>query len=312
MIIAILLLALCGLSWTAIGCIVSACSHKGGDYAVVQGWYSFWVAVVAIFMLALARFTPGSMGYMTAWPADKTVMTTVAIWLFLGGILNYLVFIFTGKAMAIGHTGLTWAMMQSSLISTFLMGVFCFGETPAPLKVAGVALIVAGLFFMSCCRNANGTSDATQKRKWILLTLLAMVISMGTQCLCTLPSFWLKGADQASTSFRTLWCNVGMVFCFIIHAILNRGLRRLPTKTENTYVAILAGFGVATGIVIFYHALDMLRPSGLAGIGYPIALGVCILGVELYSVFFTKEKTSPLGWFGILVCIAGIVALSCN
>ena len=312
MLTSIFLLAFCGLSWTAIGCIVSACNRKGGVYGIVQGWYSLWVAVVALLLLALARVTPECMNYMTAWPANRTVGTTVAGCLFLGGVLNYLVFIFTGKAMAIGHTGLTWAMMQSSLVSTFLMGVFCFGEVPAPLKVIGVVLIIAGLFFMSCSHNTNGASDPGQKRRWIILTLVAMVISMGTQCLCTLPSFWLDGADQASTAYRTFWNSLGMVLCFVLHAILDKGLRRLPTRLENGYVAILGGFGVATGIVVFYHALDMLRPYGLAGIGYPVALGVCILGVELYSVFFTKEKTALLGWLGILVCIAGIVALSCN
>ena len=55
---------------------------------------------------------------------------------------------------------------------------------------------------------------------------------------------------------------------------------------------ILSGATLVAECFFFYRGLDLVAQAGVGAIGYPVALGSCIVGIELYSVLILREKVT--------------------
>ena len=52
-----------------------------------------------------------------------------------------------------------------------------------------------------------------------------------------------------------------------------------------------------------------MAKAGAGSISYPLVVGACIVGFNLYSLFFLKEKWNVLQAAGVAFCIGGGVLL---
>ena len=225
----------------------------------------------------------------------------------LAGIANFYTYVFTLKAMQMGPNGLVWGIMQSGMIGSFLMGVLCFGEKAAPLRLLGLALILGGILSMGLSKDRKSASGG---KNWILPSLAAFLLVMVTHCCNTLPSYFPETAGS-SPVFRTMGFYFGGVIGFMLSTLPGM-IRKHNFGGRNEWIVagIMMLLNTSASVFLFYRGLDRLAKSGCGGLGYPIAIGVCIIGFSLYSLLILKEKFARLSLAGLTAVCFGIITIS--
>lgn len=299
MFIEVAMLILTGLLWTLIGIAVSRCAVCGQNYNMVQGATAFLTALISIIVLLV----------FSMWPSTQRGAMIVAGLCILGGIANYANYFLTGHAMKYGHNGLIWALMQTSMVSSFIMGAIFFGDNITLFRIIGALFLLAGVFLMGSAKSSGVVCKDAPRYKWLVPTLGALVLASVTQCSGTLISYFPE-LRESSPVFRSAATNIGVFFAFALAVPFDSALKRKPTRKEIQYSLILLFSGLIAGYVLFYNALDRLQQYNLTAIGYPVSLGACIAAFMLYSTLILREKTSIAGWGGFLACLAGITFLA--
>ena len=66
----------------------------------------------------------------------------------------------------------------------------------------------------------------------------------------------------------------------------------------------------SASVFLFYRGLDLLAKAGCGGLGYPVGIGVCVIGFSLYSLLILKEKVARLSLAGLIAVCLGIIVIS--
>ena len=293
MIAGIALLLLTGLCWVGIAVTVSMAAERRLDMGYIMFAAGLIISAVTIpFILC----SPG----MTGSP-DRRMWAVLLV--LLAGAFNYFMLEFMNRAMQIGSPGAVWGLIQSSLICPFLMGIICFSTEPTPGRLAGLALILAGIALFSRTRPGGGRPDSM---KWLIPTFAAFAASGGAQSLANLPSYW---SDlQMSSYLRCLLVQGGTVAVFA--ALVCVKPRPGCAKGTLVPVLLLAAMQVATLCFFFYNGLDMVAAAGAGSVGYPVAQGSCIAFFMLYEKFVRRRPMPLSAWGALVALIAGISLIS--
>lgn len=293
-----LLVVSAGLCWIGIGISVSICARRGWNYDFVQGLNYFGAALVCGVLLACH-----------AWPSASSSKILALVFLMnsLAGIANFYTYVLTAKAMRIGPNGLIWGIMQAGMIGSTLMGICFFGEHATLPRLAGLLLIVGGVFAMGLGRDRQ---SGTGGGRWLVPSLGAFCLVMLTHCCNTLPSFFPETAGTGSI-FRAFGMYSGGVIgfaTFTLPGLIRK--RECGGKGEWISAVILMVLNTAASCFLFYKGLDLLAGSGAGGLGYPVAIGVCVAGFSLYSLLFLKEKFARLSLGGLIAVCLGIIIIT--
>ena len=293
----LLLIIIAGICWIGAGIIVSACSARSWNYNIVQG-LSYLGATLICALLLIGKAVSHSSWEAPGW----SVLASC-----LAGIANFYAFDFTAKAMQRGPNGLVWGIMQAGMIGSFLMGVICFGEKAAPLRLLGLVLILIGVLTMGLSKDEKSAAGG---KNWILPSLIAFLLVMTTHCCNTLPSYFPETAGSDAL-FRTMGLYFGGVIGFALTTL--PGMireRKFGGRGEWITAGILMILNTSASVFFFYKGLDLLAEAGCGGLGYPVSIGVCIVGFSLYSLLILKEKIARLGLAGLISVCMGIIILS--
>lgn len=300
MVSGIVLLILSGICWVAIGIAVSRCSATGLNYNIVQMVSSAGAALISVPILLSAGSRPE-----LPWK----ILLIVFLLHFTAGVANYFNYVLTARAMRIGHNGIVWGMMQSGLLAPFLMGVLFF-NVPLPLwRVLGIVAILGGILLFSLTRNPGGRFRKSAGMLWLVPTFGAFLLAGVTQCCNSLPSYWQITAGTGSV-FRTFACMTGNAAGFLISLGFDPALRRPPRREEWKIGLILLLLFCLSNYLFFYNGLNLVAEAGIGSIGYPIPIGVCIIGFSIYSTVHLKERLPIAGWIGFAAVTLGIVGIS--
>ncbi|MBO4305045.1 MAG: hypothetical protein J6A21_10705 [Lentisphaeria bacterium] len=293
------LVFIAGALWIGVGVSVSKCSEKKLNYNIVQGLAYLGSALFCAILLAGKSLAYGTSGI--SWFGFVMCM--------LAGIANFFNYVLTGKAMQKGPNGLVWGIMQAGMIGSFLMGVTFFGEKPDFLRLTGLLLIVCGVLGMGLNKGGKNSSSP-QDKSWVLLSLGAMVLVMVTHCCSTLPSFF-PDLGKNDTVSRTLGMYLGGVTGFVLTTLPGMIRKRdFGRKGEWINAGILMVLNTSASLFFFYRGLDLLVKIGRAGLAYPLAIGVCVIGFSLYSLFVLKEKFARIALAGLGAVCAGIIMIA--
>ena len=289
MLLGIFLLITTGLLWVVIGSVISSSARKGKNLDRIQADSALLCILVCIGWLWCAG---------AHFPSPL-----ITILLILAGAANYFTFLLMNRAMQLGHHGIVWSLVQSALICPFLMEVIFLGVACPVVRIAGIIGILSGILLAGVKRREM--KGKTCNNKWFFVTLAAFAMAGFTQCLANLPSY-LNGEGGYY---------VGKAFALQLGTLLAFGVRNLRFQQWRGTVnwkpmLILSGATLVAQCFFLYRGLDLVVQAGVGAIGYPIALGSCIVGFALYSAFILREKVSFLSATSTSLCLIGIILLS--
>ncbi len=295
MLLGISLMVLAGFGWVGVGCVVNHCASKKINLAAAQCGQALLCIACGVI---LAFFQPA------AECAVRVKLLTFAS-LFLSGIGNFAAYELMSRAMKHGPSGIIWSLVQSALIFPFLVGVIFFGVELTPPRTAGMVILIVSILLLGAAKG-NGGNDR-ESRTWLWIALAAFITAGITQITTNLPSYF-KEAEAVNPVIRTIWFQLGIAAGFAVTWLFQR---KNITFTGVLKPAIVLGLlYIMLYFVLMFRGLDRLADAGAGSVGFPVMLGSCIVGFFCYSLVFLKEKATPAGIGGFLLCIAGIVMLS--
>lgn len=297
-----ILVIIAGFCWIGIGVSVSVCSARKWNYSLVQGLSYLGSTLLCAVLLAVQ-------GKVTSF---SEVASFGLLMSFLAGFSNFFTYVFAAKAMQRGPNGLVWGMMQAGMIGSFLMGVIFFDEKATLLRLAGLILILSGVLLMGMTKNSGKSSaeNSSNGAGWVLLSCCALLLVMVTHCCNALPSYF-PNASGGNSIIRTMGMYLGGVAGFLIMTVPGM-IRKREAGGRGEWVTAIILMLVNTSASVFflYRGLDILAKNGSGGLGYPVAIGVCVTGFSLYSLFVLKEKFARLSLLGLISVCLGIIIIS--
>lgn len=280
----IILSLLTGVSFIMVGALYSYAGNQIRmiDAMLVYNW--ILVAVLLPFCRTIAA---------VPWGLSLLMVFT--------GAINIAAMLLLQKAMVSGNSGIAWAIGQSALVGPFICGMLFFGETPSLARIAGALTIVCGMLLLGFAKSGARRAGSS----WLKLAFGAFLILALAQSLVSASSCWsypMSGLERA--------CCMSFGGGAALLAVKLAQPKRIEfSRIMRIIIAMLAITGLAS-LLLTFAALDQLAKVSLAGIGYPIMLGSCIVGFALYSALALKEKIRPLQWGAIMAIVFGIILLS--
>jgi len=227
--------------------------------------------------------------------------------LLAAGSLNALGMLTVQRAMRTGHQSVIWSVSQSALVIPFLAGIVFFNEKLTMLHIIGISSLLISLAAFGFARSHSTDTPADEPVKspsWFLLAIITLFIYGIQQTMMTIPSHLAAFADTAHIRIPIVALGNGMVYFSIW------GKRPvLPTKHIFMLAAFTSIVGITSSFCLF-HGLDNLAKSGMASVGFPIAVGTCISGFAIYSIVVLRESCTRLHIVGIATGLIGVVCVS--
>jgi drug/metabolite transporter (DMT)-like permease len=219
----------------------------------------------------------------TAWAAGVGVL----------GLLGLLAFY---RALAIGTMSIVAPISATGVAIPVLVGL-ASGERPGTLQLAGIALACAGVVLAAREPPAAGAEERRAGRAAVGLALLAAV-GFGS---------FFAGIDRAEETADVAWvllaartADVALlgVVALVLRPPLPRELPALGAIVAIGFFDLLANllFVLATG-------RGLLSVVGVLGSLYPAV-------TVLLARFVLRERLSPMQNAGVLITLAGVVALA--
>jgi drug/metabolite transporter (DMT)-like permease len=316
----ILLAVLTGLSWVVTGAVVGLVERHGRPTGQLLAARSIFLLAAALALIAIGR---------RAWP-DVAAFRLCLAWrpallMAAWGALSYVMAVFMGRAMARGPNGAAWTIVQSGFVFPFAMGIALGNTAATTTRLAGLALILAGVVFGGMARNTNyaEAAPAPQKsRVWLVPALLGFVFCGANQCAVNLVSFLPPEARPAQPE-RIVWGALGMLAAAAIHGLMSMargatpphsGTRALARPAPLAFLVKVAAAEATVwlfaGLFLLYNALDRLQAAGLAAIASPIMVASCLAGFLVYGAIALRERPNLHQTLGILCSLGGITLLA--
>lgn len=316
MALGIVLAILTGLSWVVTGAVVGLVERHGRPTGQLLAFRSAILLVAATLFLAVGRMACPGAAMFTPCLAWRPALL-MAAW----GSLSYVMAVFMGRAMARGPNGAAWTIVQSGFVFPFAMGIALGNTTATPTRLAGLALVLAGVVFGGMARPTGGGRPDTGHQKsgaWLVPALLGFLFCGANQCAVNLVSFLPPDARPAQPE-RIIWGALGMLAAAALHglAVFEMGAKSTPRKDGAAPLSFLfkvaaaeAAVWLFAGLFLLYNALDRLQSAGLAAIASPIMVASCLAGFLCYGAIALRERPNRHQMFGILCSIGGISFLA--
>jgi len=124
------------------------------------------------------------------------------------------------------------------------------------------------------------------------------------QTINTVPSRWSGWEDTYN-----LRVPLSMISGFIFQ-VVKMIFAKIKLTLNSLFYGIIAAILITLGEWSVFISMDLLKTSGLLPVVYPLAIGISIIGVALYSGVVLKEKFKVGQLVGIFIGITGIILIS--
>lgn len=218
-----------------------------------------------------------------------------------GFALSYTAYtLFAVMAMKAGSLAKTSLVLSSSLLIPTLYGFLFLNEAISITLVAGLALLIAGLWLVNYVKEKSVTT-----LKWALFAFLAFAGSG----MCSVVQ------KMQVNTFGTEGKNVFMIVALAIVTVMLFTVA-LFSKPELTNIGSIVkkGLPLAAACGVFNGLCNMLvmylNPRVPASILFPVISGGGVVLVFLYSVLVLKEKFTLLQKIGYGLGVASIILMN--
>ena len=213
-------------------------------------------------------------------------------------------------AMNSGHMGITLLIQNSSLLIPTVFGVLVWHEKLTPLKVLGIALILALLGLSAGDGVAAGNVKNWNRKRWILVTAVAF---LGDGVLSILQGMMARECATTSSVDFTFWTSVfSVAVCALLIAFYRlRGQRErmiVDRRELAAFGGLCAGVGLGTA---GGNCFSILAPTQLPGVVFfPLRQGGLVLVMWVVGVLLYREKINRRGILMLAVGLLGLVLLN--
>lgn len=205
-----------------------------------------------------------------------------------------------------GHFGFSNAIYRCSFLIPIVYAVLFLDAALNNTTAFGIALILAGIFFMSWSTDSFSRGKKAEF-KWFVLILIA---------------FLLSGAPRVGQTLTSAYREDFYLYLFLSYAAgaavfaLEMGRQSISRHSQPVADRFLtsgawtwgsaAAVASYVGVFCTLKSLQTLKPQ----VVFPISLsGPIIVGIFLSLALF-REKIRFSGWLGVILGIAGITVLS--
>ena len=272
---AALLALLSSFTWGTADFLGGILSKRRNAIAVIGGSQTFGLIAITIVALAFNKF----------WFNEQIIIYGI-----FAGLIGMLALMAYYQALATGSMGIV-APIGSLGVLVPLVYAYLDGDKPTTMQNIGIAAAIIGVVLASGPEFRGGT-----KRAPILLALGSAVF-FGFVVL-----FMAKGG-QINAPATVVVMRVSQVSVMLTLALVLRTLGGL--KREDVPLLAATGSMDAIANVFFTTAasIGMLSIVSVLGSLFPIATGIL-------AWWFLKERLIPIQYIGIVVTMAGVVAIT--
>lgn len=285
-----------GFTWSLTGIVMSDAPRKKCDTGLllmVSGILSTFISLVLCYFLQKEAVS------------IKVLLLTGGCY-FFGSAINFYMLQLMSYSMQRGPNGVIWSIIQAGLVFPFLCGVIFFGNELSFLRITGLFFILLSLALLG-----KGKDNTEKAKGWKIPTLICFLLTGVILSLNSLPSYFPE-ARLLSSMGRTVFSCLGTLvaaFFYLFPKYRRKKKEEIITELKRPilwkYVFSLKLFGLVSTYVFLYPGLDAMAKAGAGCVSYPLIVGSCIMGFNLYSLFILKEKWSLLQFAGVAFCIAG-------
>jgi len=231
-------------------------------------------------------------------PTPAALRDPATPWLALAALGVLLPTIFLALGASVRHAGIvrTDAAQRLSLLVPLLAAFTLFGETPAPIKLAGCVL---GLVALACMVQRPGRGGAGNGRAGWLYPLLVFA---GFGAIDVLFKRVAAAGIPLGTALAITFA-LALVVAFAIQFA-----RRARFTPRNALAGLLLGL-LNFGNILFYLRAHRALPGQPSLVFASMNLGVVVLGALVGIVVF-RETLGRTATAGLLLALAAIVLLT--
>ena len=215
-----------------------------------------------------------------------------------GGVGGAIAYFFFLSALKIGPYALTISIYTMSFLIPVAFSIIVWFRPLGTSSAAGIILIVAGIVLISVSATAAKGQVKGAWLKWMTLLGAAFIltgipqIAQAAAARLGAINFWLFLFVTFLAGAVALWLS-----------LLVKGTK--PGRGVLLYGAVAAVGSIAGNFFTLKSLVKLPEP-----IVFPVSLAGPVVGALVLSLLYFKEKIKPLGYAGILACLAGIFLLA--
>lgn len=220
------------------------------------------------------------------------------IFLILSGLATGASWLCFFKALELGDVNKVIPVDKTSTILTLIVSFIVFGETVTWVKIVSVVAIGAGTFLMIERKQTSGQCKGS--KLWLLFACLSAVFASLTSILGKI------GIDGVESNLGTLIRTIVVLFMSWIVVFVTGKTKNVGEISKRDFLFIVFS-GIATGVswLCYYKALK----DGVVSVVVSVdKLGILV--TIAFSFFALKEKLTVKALIGLVLILAGTVALS--
>ena len=268
--------------------ILAKCGIKKTDSDVATALRTIVVLLFAWIMV----FVVGSAGTITEISAKSI------LFLILSGLATGASWICYFKALSVGNVNKVVPVDKSSTVLSVLLAIILFGEIGhLAVKLIGTALLAVGVFLMIEKKKAEAKET---KRTWLPYAIGSAVFAALTSILGKIGISDVE--SNLGTAIRT---GVVLVMAWLIVMIKGKGSKLKNLDRRELVFIALSGIATGASWLCYYYAIQ----KGVVSVVVPIDKLSVVVSV-VFSCFVFKEKLSKKALIGLLLIVAGTMAMT--
>ena len=202
--------------------------------------------------------------------------------------------------------GITWTIIQFSVLLPFFLSVFLYRERPRPVSWAGIFCIFLAIALFSLSKTKQSEGGAIPDASTGLLLVASALL---TGVALGIPKIYAANFPDLRIFALLTYSSATMVLVALPVALIWR--RRAPGGPLKPGLLPFAGYMSITNQAA--AAFLILAVKGVPGsVVYPLRNVISILLVFSISILVFRERVSPAEGIGAAIAVAGIAVLSAN
>lgn len=207
---------------------------------------------------------------------------------------------------------LAYALPQTNFVFPFLFSALFLGDVINPWNVAGLLLIVGGVFLSANLSAKASGKERAQRRADTLLSPRELLLGIASAISCGISQILVLLAETNSESVSTVFKSALLLSASAIFYGLGAARETHVSgkvRLRTLYGGVAWGFFAMCSYLLLFHALALMEEYRRSGVVFAIGCSVAILLFWVYSVCRLRDGVSRRQLVVLAVILAGIIAV---